>query len=219
MNDNDLNLVHECLNADGCWQRSFWSPELQRAYELGQADARDGSARHRLQDPSWQTSTTVVSVYWLGYLSSWDGLETRLPDQVCDLPGLAQHLHREAAWSAADMTHDDTGRPADLESLVTFSAAMAFERAARLVNQLIVGRPDDDEAIWTPVDPEGDEVNGHGVMTFTLTADPNGEGVRIRVNGGPGLCGERCFPTWWQAHTALGGFLHALDVADLPSSQ
>lgn len=191
---DDLNLVHECLGADGHWQRSFWSPELQGAYEMGQADARMGSARHRLQDSSWQTSVTVVSAYWLGYLSSWEGLETCIPTQVHDLPGLAQHLHREAAWTATDMTHDDAGRPADLESLVTFSAAMAYERAARLVNQLIVGHPDDNEAIWTPVDLD-DEVNRHEGMTFTLTADPNGEGVRIRVSAGEGLCGERCFPT------------------------
>ncbi|MGH8903136.1 MAG: hypothetical protein ACRDYA_16065 [Egibacteraceae bacterium] len=212
MSDDDLNLVHEYLDAEGRWQHSFLSPELQGAYEAGQADARDGSARNRLRDSSWQTAATVVSAYWLGYLSIWEELETRLPGEVRDLPGLAQHLHREAAWSAADMTHDDRGRPLDLESLVAFSAAMAYERAARLVDQLVVGHPDDDEVIWMPVDPE-DEADECGGMVLTLSADPDGKEVRIRVDNRAGLSGERRFTTWWQAHTALGEFLHALDVA------
>jgi hypothetical protein len=219
MSDDDLNLVHEHLGADGTWERSFWSPEMQRAYETGQADARGGTARKRLRDLSWQTSSAVVSAYWLGYLGSSQDLEMRLPDQVCDLPGLAQHLHREAAWSAADVVHDDTGRPADLESLIAFTVAMVYERTARLVDQLIVGRPDDEEVIWRAVDSDNDEADEREGMALTLAADPSGKGVRIRVDSGKGFSGERCFPTWWQAHTALGGFLHALGVADLSSGQ
>jgi hypothetical protein len=217
MND-DLNLVHEQLNAEGRWQRSFWSPELQGAYEMGQATARDGSACERLRDSSWQTSARVVSAYWLGYLSSMKDMEIRLPSDVRDLPGLAQYLHREAAWTATGVAHDGDGRPADLEAVLDFTVAMVYERIARLVDQLIVGHPEEAAAIWMPVDAKDDVMDAGDGMAFTLASDPSGEGVRIRVDGGEDCNAERRVATWWEAHAALGGLLHALDVAHLRNS-